>query len=125
MVADLHLEQFVMFLGSRSDVSHLLHAMDVFLLPSFMEGFPLSLLEAQCSGLPCVVSEGVPQETCITNLVTGLSLKESAEQWAKAIIRRSSFSCDRADYARQIAEAGYDIKKNAQWLEDFYLSCQP
>lgn len=124
LVADLHLEQFVMFLGSRSDVPHLLHAMDLFLFPSFMEGFPLSLLEAQCSGLPCVVSEGVPQETCITYLVTRLSHKESAEQWAETIIRQSSFSCDRAGYARQIAEAGYDIKKNAQWLEDFYLSCQ-
>jgi glycosyltransferase involved in cell wall biosynthesis len=123
LVADLHLESFVMFLGSRNDVPHLLHAMDVFLFPSFMEGFPLSLLEAQCSGLPCVVSEGVPQETCITNLVTRLSLKESAEQWAKTIIRQSSFSNDRADYTRQIAEAGYDIKKNAQWLQDFYLSC--
>lgn len=122
-VKSLGLTDCVYFMGLREDVNRLLMAADVFLFPSLHEGFPLSLLEAQCSGLPCIISSTIPQETCITNLVTRLSLKESTEQWAKAIIHQSSFSCNRADYARQIAEAGYDIKKNAQWLQDFYLSC--
>ena len=42
----------VMFLGSRSDVSDLMQAMDVFFLfPSLYEGFPLTMIEAQSSGL--------------------------------------------------------------------------
>ena len=123
-VKSFGLTDYVYFMGLREDVNLLLMAADVFLFPSLHEGFPLSLLEAQCSGLPCIISDSIPQETCITNLATRLSLKESTEQWAEAISRQSSFSCDRADYAIQIAKAGYDIKKNAQWLEDFYLSCQ-
>ncbi len=121
-VKSFGLTDCVYFMGLREDVNLLLMAADVFLFPSLHEGFPLSLLEAQCSGLPCVVSEGVPQETCITNLVTRLSHKESAELWVEAIIRQPSFSCDRTNYAKLIADAGYDIKKNAQWLENFYIS---
>ena len=120
----MHLTDSVRFLGSRSDMPQLYSAMDVFLLPSIMEGLPLAFVEAQCSGLPCVVSNGVPKEACMTDLVTYLSLEDRPEQWSEAIIRQSTISFDRSIYADQIAQAGYDINRNVQWLQDFYLSCQ-
>ena len=52
----------VKVLGNRSDVAQLMQSMDVFILPSFYEGFGIVLLEAQAAGIPCVVSENVQKE---------------------------------------------------------------
>ncbi len=122
LVVDMHLEKFVAFLGSRNDIPQLLCAMDLFLFPSLMEGLPLSLLEAQCSGLPCVVSDVVPQEACMTNLITRLSINNKEAKWADAITKLFPISFDRSSYVQQIAGAGYDIRQNALRLQDFYMS---
>lgn len=124
MVTDLHLNQSVMFLGSRNDIPQLLWAMDVFLFPSLMEGFPLSLLEAQSAGLPCIISDCVPQESCITDLVTRLSIYNKVEEWRDAIIKQSAVIRNRADYSQQIDKAGYDIVQNARWLQEFYTDSE-
>ena len=122
-IKDLHLDTSVLLLGSRSDIPQLLCAMDVFLLPSLMEGLPLSLLEAQSSGLPCIISDRVPQEACMTDLAVRLSLyNNKVDEWSEAIIRQAVIRHDRHAYAAQIAAAGYDIKDNAQRLQDFYLN---
>jgi glycosyltransferase involved in cell wall biosynthesis len=57
LCAELKIEDRVRFLGFRSDAPDLLNAADVFLLPSRHEGLPLSLLEAQASGVPVIGSE--------------------------------------------------------------------
>lgn len=116
------LSDAVHFLGSRSDMPQVLCAMDVFLFPSLMEGFPLSLLEAQCTGLPCVISDRVPREACLTDLVSRLSLSANIKDWANAISRQAAMQQDRTVYAQQIANAGYDIEENVRWLQTFYLS---
>lgn len=116
----LQLGEAVRFLGSRSDMPQVLCAMDVFLFPSLTEGFPLSLLEAQCSGLPCVISDRVPQEACLTDLVCRLSLSDDPKNWVDAIIHSAAMQRNRQSYAQQIADAGYDIEENVQWLQTFY-----
>ena len=50
----LGIENSVMFLGFRNDVSRLYQAFDLFLMPSLYEGLPFVGIEAQASGLPCV-----------------------------------------------------------------------
>ena len=121
--AQLHFqERSVMFLGIRTDVNEWLMAADVFLFPSLHEGLPMSLVEAQCSGLPCVISDRVPKEACLTNLVTRISLNNKAEEWADTVLHQATSRPDRTAYVQQIAEAGYDIAKNAQWLQTFYTS---
>lgn len=123
LVSSLHIEQFVRFLGSRNDVPQLFGVMDVFLLPSLMEGLPLVMVEAQCSGLPCIISEGVPREACMTDLITRISLyKNKVEDWVDTIIQQSAIHRDRSVYADQVVSAGYDIVQNALWLQEFYLN---
>ena len=117
----MHLRDSVRFLGSRSDMPQLFSTMDLFLLPSLMEGLPLAIVEAQCSGLPCVVSNGVPKEACMTDLVKRLSLEDNPEQWSETIIRQSTISYNRSIYSDQIAQAGYDIRQNTQWLQNLYI----
>jgi len=53
----LKLENFVLFLGYRNDISDLLHMSDIFVFPSLQEGLPVALMEAMAAGLPCIVSK--------------------------------------------------------------------
>ena len=118
-VRDLHLDDKVVFAGVRADVPELLQAMDVFVFPSMYEGLPVSIVEAQAAGLPCFISDKVPIECKKTDLVKQISLDDSLELWAKSIISMKGFQ--KKDYSGEIKKAGFDIVKNANWLEDFYL----
>ncbi len=120
-VATLGIEQKVVFLGSRNDVNELLQGMDVFLFPSLFEGLPVSLVEAQASGVHCVISDGIPKEAIlIPENVSVLSLKESATRWANQINILDSFY--KKDVSQQIIDKGYDIESNVRILENKYLS---
>lgn len=108
------------FTGSRSDVSRLLQAGDVFVFPSLYEGFPGAVLEAQAAGLPCVISDSITEEVCITPLVERISLSLSAEQWAeKILVKSNSIREPTRDYFRS---KGFDINSLVGKLTDFYQS---
>lgn len=121
-VERLGLSEQVIFAGIRGDVPQLLQAMDVMLFPSFMEGLSLSMVEAQCAGLPILASDTIPSEVAMTDLVTFKSLSESPCDWAVALLEICQRSISREQYSEQIASAGYDIRANARWLQEFYLS---
>lgn len=118
-VKGLELEKYVIFAGVCSNVNELLQTMDVFVFPSLYEGFPVTMVEAQAAGLPCVMSDHVPQESKLTDLVASLSLETDKTQWAETILNMQQIK--RTDCFEQIRAAGYDIETNAQWLTDFYL----
>ena len=109
----------VIFTGVRSDVPDLLQAMDCFVFPSLYEGLPVTMIEAQAAGLPCIVSDSVPVECAKTNLVKRIPLAKGPAYWAEEILKNQSHI--RQDTKDQIVQAGYDIEANAQWLENFYL----
>lgn len=120
-VENINLGKFVTFTGIRTDVNRLIQAIDFFVFPSIYEGLPVTLVEAQTSGLPCVISDKVPPESILTDdLVTVMPLKASAEQWAEHIVSRLQER--RYDRSQEIAAAGYDIVTTAKWLEDFYFA---
>lgn len=120
-VNNLGLKDNVIFTGIRSDIHELLQIMDVFILPSFYEGFPVSLIEAQASGLPCIVSNIITKDVNISGLVKFLSLDDSIELWVDEIMKyKSGFS--REDTTDKIKNASFDVKENAKWLEKFYLN---
>lgn len=107
----LHIEHNVYFLGKRNDVDKLYQAMDVMLLPSFHEGFPVTLTEAQASGLPCLVSDRVSNETNIAGIVKYFSIDtDSNKEWVDAILELNKTTIpDREKYGRLLFEEGYDI----------------
>lgn len=118
-VAELGLSSSVIFLGVRHDIPELLQAMDVFIFPSFYEGFPVSLIEAQTSGLSCLVSDTITDEVALTPLVRHLSLKRSAAFWANMATKNFEKEI-REDMTSTIKAAGYDIKETTSWLHHFY-----
>jgi len=76
LVKDLGLENSVHFTGAVLNVNEYYSAFDVFAFPSLREGTPLALLEAQANGLPCIISDTIPQDAVATDLVTQLSLDD-------------------------------------------------
>lgn len=120
-VRALGLEAAVRFVGIRSDVNYVMQGFDLFLLPSLYEGLPVTMVEAQAAGLKCIISDAVPKQCAITDNVEIISLSESAEQWADKILAYKD-NCKKISMYDEIVSKNFDIKKNAKWMESFYLS---
>ena len=116
----LGIAEHVRFLGVRSDVADLMQAMDVFVFPSLYEGLGIVLIEAQAGGLPCVVSDTIPQEAYLTDLVTAEKLSSSTEKWTEKILEKRDFP--RTDRRAEIAAHGFDITTEAVKLQEFYIN---
>ena len=112
----------VLFYGTCECVERLYCAMDVFAFSSRFEGFGIAALEAQCSGLPTVCSEGVPLELDVTPLFYRACVSEGAERWAASILSVAKHTTERMDHAYRICKSGYDIPTVAKWIGSKYCS---
>ena len=114
------LKDCIHFLGTRDDIPELLQSMDLMIFPSIYEGLPLTLVEGQCSGLRCLISDGISNEAVLVpELITRMSLNDSVAEWAEKAISLSKY--ERHSYDKNVKEAGFDIRNNAKWLEQFYM----
>lgn len=117
-VEEKKLTDSVLFLGTRSDVSEILNAFDIFILPSLYEGLPVVGIEAQANGLKCVFSDEITKEADLTNCYY-FSLNSDAQEWANRInmidISRTEGCID------IIKNKGFDIKTECKRLSEFYL----
>ena len=121
-VKKLGLENHVWFAGQRSDVNELLCASDVFLFPSLYEGLPVTLVEAQCSGIPIVCSDRITEEVKICPNFKMLSLNEGYDVWGESVLKYnfSGNSVNREKAHRLVQDAGYDSAKIVKELVEFY-----
>lgn len=111
-VKKLGLGDSVIFTGIRKDVPALLSAMDVFVFPSLYEGMPNTVIEAQATGLPCVISDTITREAGITDLVKFVSLKAHTSKWVEKILQSANNSIvNRVFYSKLMKDSGYDIDK--------------
>ena len=109
---ELGLEESVIFAGQRFDIPRLLSAMDVFVFPSLHEGMPNTVIEAQATGLPCVIADTITPEADITGLVTYLPLTEDKKPWADMAL--SVASEGRRNTSADFIAKGYDIRMVAE-----------
>ncbi len=119
-VRTMGLEAAVIFLEPRPDVNEIMQGMDVFLLPSHYEGLPVVGIEAQAAGLKCFFSDAVTRETDVTGLCSFIPLSRPANYWADMILKYKD-SYVRSNMRQSIIDAGYDIREQAMWLQNFYL----
>lgn len=109
-VADLHLQDKVIFTGVRRDVHKLYSAMDVFCMPSNFEGMPVVAWEAQANGLPCVFSDQITSEAVKTDNSVMIPLNEPYFSWIQKI-----------KFAMRTSKSTIpDISKEAMKLESCY-----
>lgn len=117
---ELGIMDFVAFAGKKEDTESYYQAMDVFVLPSLLEGFPLVLLEAQCSGLKCICSEGVPQEVLIMEETELIPLSKRGE-WIRKI-KNASYEKKREDRSKIVMMKGFDTNQQIEKIEKIYQS---
>lgn len=112
-VIQLGLQNDIQFLGVRADIPAILSAMDVFVFPSLFEGMPNTVLEAQTSGLPCLISDSITKQVQQTDLIHFMSLKNNPAQWAEKTLEIivGQTGENRQQAAGQILRNGYDIKQ--------------
>ncbi len=104
-IRDARLTDRVIMTGNVRNVPDYLSAMDVFAFPSLFEGMPLSIVEVQANGLPCILSTGVPRDVYLTDLVRPLPLNKP-QQWIDAIC--TAARGDSEKYADELKSGGFD-----------------
>jgi glycosyltransferase involved in cell wall biosynthesis len=118
-IKNLNLTDNVIAFNFRKDIEKMYQAMDCFVFPSVFEGFGLAAVEAQSCGLPCFISDKVPEDAIICNAIK-IPLSKSSKQWADIILKESN-NFERKDCSETIKKAGFDIKDTTKQIEKFYL----
>lgn len=143
-IRELGLDDSVILAGVRRDADRFMSAFDLLLFPSVYEGLPLTLIEAQASGLPCLISDSITDEVIVTKgLINYESLNSPADVWARKALNLAEPSHDRKVQSagngeagntcsgeaqsagnrkiqrQSIAEAGYDIEALSSWYAEF------
>lgn len=116
----LQISSKVKFLGKRQDVHELMQAMDVFVLPSFFEGFPVVVVEAAAADLPCVISDSITEMALLSDKVRMDSLNDEMDKWISDI--EEVCRNERQNSLKLISEKGFNIKIEAKKLEHFYCT---
>lgn len=122
-VKQMGLSDSIVFLGVRDDIPSLLSAFDLFIFPSFAEGLSCAVIEAQASGLPVLLSNGVPDAARILPTTVRLDLSSGADAWAERALQAFDMckSKDRNCAKDLIERSGFDIRTSAAWLQELYL----
>ena len=122
---EIGLEGSLKFITNLNDLDAFYCGIDCFLLPSLFEGLPMVLLEAQCSGLPCLASsEKIPSETKILDSFVFLSLKDTPQVWAKQAIQFALITSKREEGASALRDSGRDIQAVAKAYSSLFLNSQ-
>ncbi|MBW8348396.1 glycosyltransferase family 1 protein [Bacillus sp. IITD106] len=123
-VRDLQLGEKVKFLGVRRDIERILQGVDIFVFPSIHEGLPVSLIEAQGAGLPCIISDRISKEVDLgMNLIEYAPL-DNIKSWIEKLNIAKSRKIMRIKSSNFLASKGFEIRETAKKMENFYLSVE-
>ena len=115
-----NLQSKVLMLGMRKDISELMQAIDCLILPSFHEGFPVVVVEAQASGLSVFLSDTISNEVKVLDSTIFLPINEGPQKWVEELMNVNINI--RSSTLEKMKMAGYDIVTEAQILKDYYLN---
>ena len=111
------IEKSVIFAGTTKTMRDMYALMDVFVLPSRYEGFPVVSVEIQAAQIPSLFSDTIAQTCRLTDYIDFYSLNESDEKWAKKILE-----CVEKERCSDLENlySKYDIKEKAKSLDKIY-----
>lgn len=118
-IKELNIGDKVILAGKRDDVRDILCAGDIFLFPSFFEGFPNAVLEAQTTGLPCLISNKITSEVMINEDCKAMNINIEPKLWAEELL---SFKLDkRRDLiSNTIKNKGYAVEDEVKRISKIY-----
>lgn len=115
----LGIAEKVRFCGNQRETWKYYQAMDFFVFPSRFEGLPGTVIEAQSAGLRCLISDTITQECIVTELAVRKNIADGPAAWADYVLANGEYA--RTDRYEQIRAAGFDVRRQAEWYERFYL----
>ena len=122
LVKKKKLEDVVLFLGIVNNVNDFMMGADILLLPSLYESFGIVNIEAQATGLPCVVSDTVPTMAKLSELFLQVPLNGSISEWKNAIDTAIQIGkkINRTKSYLDVIKAGFDDRSTSTELMDYY-----
>lgn len=118
---ELQLQENIIFYGVTDDVPEILSAMDIFIFPSLHEGLGIAAVEAQLMGLPCVMSDQVPDEAVISPNCRKLSLNKPLEEWCDVVASYTAYIGERNNHGLTMSKIKrFDIDRQVIKLEEMY-----
>ena len=118
-VKELNLQENIIFAGHINNVYEYLSALDYMIMPSLYEGFPVTLVEAQVSGLQCLISDRITEEVVSTDLVSRIPLNTTSK-WIEKITK-TKLTVNRESYFEIMGNKGFTIIENAKKLQNQYI----
>lgn len=119
-VKNLGLEKNVFFFGIKSNTYDYLQAIDLILFPSFFEGFPIVLIEAQAAGVPCLISDTITKQVQLFNFVKPYSLEKKEENWANELSKFEQ--SNHIDTYANMCQFGYHLTQQSEFMLQQYKS---
>jgi len=118
-----NLERYFLLTGKRNDIPLIMNIIDVFVMPSLYEGFPMVIIEALAANKKCVVSDTISKEVEIEkNSVSFLDINGEMELWVSEIIKKSNESVNKEDRIKILKDNGFSIDNTVEELEEIYLA---
>lgn len=115
-VAELNIEDSVLFLGVQRNIADYEQMFDYMIIPSLYEGFPVTAIEAQASGLPCLMSDSITKDALINSNVKMLNLSQDVSEWADAINIAEKRVVDNS----RLIQQGFDINDTVKRVIKIY-----
>ena len=131
--ADLGISDRVIFTGNQSEVWTYYSAMDRFACPSIYEGLPGVVVEAQASGLKCIMSDKITRDVLITDNIVTCPIDKGTGVWSDKLAEtvkhvlnarcedRDAYGKGREAAAESVKDAGFDVNDQAERMMRFYL----
>ncbi len=120
-IADYGLTGKVLLLGRREDIANLMNAMDCIIFPSLYEGFPITLIEGQATGVPIICADTIASSIAFLPTTKQLSLNQPVDVWANLAVKEAAEPLGNRFRGNEIAlDAGYDLKTQVEKMAARY-----
>lgn len=117
-IDEYNLTDKVMLTGMITDTYKWYQVIDVLLVPSLFEGFPIVLVEGQTAGVNCIVSDTVTKQVAVTDLVRYKSNKVNAKEWADEISNIKIDIEKREKYSEKMYQEGFDVSSMVETVSN-------
>lgn len=105
-----------LILDSQNDIERYYSAMDAFIMPSIFEGLPITAVEAQCNGLPCIFSDTITRQVSLSNNCYFLPLSDKMA-WIRTLYEVTG---NRYEGKKVIEKAGFDVESSALVISELF-----